>query len=286
MTTYRPDSYNQSIPKSILSSGTQNAETFVSSEKILEVERCDACLSQPFPCENCTKKFEDTIKTSFSDYKAARESDDKQFLFSEEEFKNEKITDKPIPMGIEIPEYNFHHIHMQPLNINTELLSISGLSGLQEVEQITSAPLAAVTPPTIQKVTTTIEITHHQQQQQQQHFFRQKVEEEKEIINQYDNKHLCLWHMGIFDWNPIQLPVHFDETTEIFDEKFGCFCCYECMYAYRFNQTYFFFICFIILFFFRLEHKSVQYAPIWMIFKAYRFFFEFVCYFNYLCKKG
>jgi hypothetical protein len=53
-----------------------------------------------------------------------------------------------------------------------------------------------------------------------------------------------------FSSQPIGLPTHYDEQSGTY-ETLGCFCNFQCAYAYR------------------LEHRSAESAPLWLLFKAY-----------------
>lgn len=298
LTTYRPDNIVHEDPKSMVSLGAGSAATFESSVRV-EFIRCGKCKTEPFPCKECNEKFDAAHARKFDEIQQSRDEDD--FIANQAPalpFQNDRIQDKPIsPQAFQSLEYDFHQVHRMPIASTASIPQ--ALSGYEKI------PIGQLEEHQVMQLEeehqgTQLEkhlkeyleehLEEHQGTQLEEHLkehrspkmrqsTQQEVEKLKQRIMQLEmqlntlknntsntncksndntnwksngNQHECLWHLGYFDGTPVGLPVHYDDATCSFDETIGCFCSYQCAYAYR------------------LEHKSADCAPLWMLFKAYR----------------
>jgi hypothetical protein len=254
LTTYRPDIVDTPVPQSIVSSVVGHAAVFTANpgSQPLSVGRCVECSMQPFPCDTCVKKFDLTNQRSFQEYQAVREIDDKRLLGKKDEkaFQtfNEKVNDKPLPpQTFRVPEYvpsllsdvqSLTDLTIEPYEQTAiGAVTYTGAADLQE--QLLSPKVQENQDDLIERLKAKVA------------FFESQLRNRPSINRNQQGDHECLWHLDKFATQPIGLPVHYDEQSGTY-ETVGCFCSFQCMYAYR------------------LEHRSAEYAPLNLLFQAYK----------------
>jgi len=250
LTTYRPDVFDVPVPKSIISSGVGNAAVFAANPEApaLSIARCSECTALAFPCQKCIEAFNTANKRSFNDYQAARDKDDMQYLPGQKDEKafqnfNEQVTDKPLPKSFHPPEYVSNLIDTRsaapaPFVGGYEPTAVGDSETKSEPAQASSA---ADNEDTIERLQAKIA------------FLEAQLRNRSNSVGgaaARTGTHECMWHLEKFSTQPIGLPTHYDDHSGTY-ETLGCFCSFPCAYAYR------------------LEHRSAESAPLWLLFKAY-----------------
>jgi hypothetical protein len=254
LTSYRPDDIlDQPAPLAIVSgSGGHPLKNPVTGTKRLTVKRCPLCMDKPGPCDNCREKFNQQVTRSLSDFLMARDQQDQLFGAPDPStFRNDTISDTPLPSDFKPPVYH----HTSGIEATGSELLTGQPQGYSETGWDTE---------TTQHTGTLTQAQREQYQQQEMDRLRRKIAQLEDMLatrlstitparaavnNPFTKE--CMWHMEPFSTEPVGLPIKYDRVTGTFD-TIGCFCSLQCAYAYR------------------LEHRSAEAAPLWMLFKAHR----------------
>lgn len=248
LTSYNPDNLDRPVPRGIVSLGVGYSASFDNPSDEIILHRCADCNAAPYPCQLCFDKFNLThpkANQTFKDYQEARLQDDKQLhgKTNRNSFYNEPIIDKPLPSTTEAPTYNPHSAIVSAV---TSYVPVEGLG----FEVDTSPQTSDFTDNDRQILLQRIEQLETQIKLAQQ---TPTTKSAPFPLNRHIdlNEPECLWHLEHFSTRRIGLPLFYNDTSATY-ESIGCFCSFECAYAYR------------------LEHKSAEAAPLWLLFKAHR----------------
>lgn len=261
LTEYKADVLAAPIPQSLLAATQMSAEAFEGGKEVI-FTRCDECRMNAGPCDDCIIVFNAVHAKTLEDYTSTREKDD--FMFGAPDprtFFNELIHDEPPPViaeGTEPPVYNPREMHDR-YTLEDEACAPAGIDQVTVVQQSDDDDDKVVGPPPMRDMLVADD-REKEDLRNEVEFLRQQIEtlrlqsHESSVAGveaSAAGKMCCMWHLGPITSEVLGLPTNYDETTRSY-ETIGRFCSFQCMYAYR------------------LEHKSAECAPLWLLFRAFR----------------
>lgn len=249
LTEYHADVLAAPAPQSIIATTKMAADTFEPTE-VTTLNRCNTCRNKPGPCQSCIDQFNEQHAKSLQDFAEEREQDDLQFGHPNPmSFFNERITDRPPEVPQPIPVYNPREASSEYPQSQTEpdgIVSV-GISPENQKESEGQQQLLQQNEE-IERLQKEVSFLKEQLQAlrlQQSHHHHHHSKRDKL------NGKICKWHLGKINGQPLGLPIYYDDVTKSY-ESIAPFCSFQCMYAYR------------------LEHKSAECAPLWLLFRAYK----------------